>query len=466
MSFPRALGVYLHTLVRDLWYADSGPSPERIRGSAGIRVKGRAAPAVGSRAKQPKSLIAALGLVLALSGCSGSLFLDQDVTDYRFTSGKAGNDQLLLNILRARDNAPIHFSELSMIRGSVQMTAGAGATIPFGHGPLARNIFSPSVGWQTTPTFDLGTLDTQDFTKGIIGPIDLNAIKVFFNQGIDPRIALILFFSEYAEKGKTYHNNLSCDPNRPDLLGEGCRYNLYDYFGKINEFVLPDRTVRQNLYRPIRANVYVELRPVGPPSPIPNGQQKDLAGIDFKKFKLLPAYMGTDKGKPVQFYQLFSMSESKLALCDEGGNRLFAGRLADPRPCKHSEVVVPPWAPLGNGTSLSLRSPYEIMKYLGQVLQFQEERRALGENRCITLDPWDDRTCDTGDVLFQVNAPVGTPVVATEYGGVSYSVAMRACEIAAPCDHSLEVLAILSVLLNINKAAKDIPSTPAVQVLR
>jgi hypothetical protein len=113
--------------------------------------------------------------------------------------------------------------------------------------------------------------------------------------------------------------------------------------------------------------------------------------------------------------------------------------------------------------SLWVRSTYDMLEFLGQVLRFQEEK---GSNRCLTLDAA-DRRCDNGEVLFQVNAPGGRPVVATSYGGRPYTLSDRGCRInfEEPCDYSLQVLAILELLLNANKAAKDIIATPRVQVV-
>ena len=66
-----------------------------------------------------------------------------------------------------------------------------------------------------------------------------------------------------------------------------------------------------------------------------------------------------------------------------------------------------------------------------------------------------------------MNAPAGKPVVATRYGGRSYTLSDRGCRIdfEQRCYNSLQVLAILELLLNANKAAKDIIATPRVQVV-
>jgi hypothetical protein len=166
--------------------------------------------------------------------------------------------------------------------------------------------------------------------------------------------------------------------------------------------------------------------------------------------------------------QLFSISETRLAICYQEGYRLKP-LFDDPvgqEACEKSEVIAPSTSK--PGVALSIRSTYQILQFLGQVLRFQEEK---GNNRCLTLgadrDDPDQRRCDTGEVLFQVNAPVGRPVVATRYGGGWYALYERPCSrnFQDACDYSLQVLAILEILLNANKAATDIPSTPRVQVV-
>ena len=84
----------------------------------------------------------------------------------------------------------------------------------------------------------------------------------------------------------------------------------------------------------------------------------------------------------------------------------------------------------------------------------------------------------SGEVLFQVDAPVGTPVISTVYDGRSYALSDRNCEkiYQQPhyhqwegqplCDYSVQVLAILELLINENRAAKDIVATPSVRAVQ
>src|SRR5580704_3403168 len=159
-------------------------------------------------------LLAMLLLTLALYGCSASNVIDLYTADYRDTTATAGDAQLLLNILRAKDNLPIHFYDLSNIHGSIQWTATAGASVPFGpHTVLSPDSLAPSLAAQNNPSFDVGTSDTQDFTRGMLIPLDPRVVKALFDEGVDPRMMLLLFFSEYREpSGRVLLNTMACDP--------------------------------------------------------------------------------------------------------------------------------------------------------------------------------------------------------------------------------------------------------------
>jgi hypothetical protein len=391
-------------------------------------------------------------LAVSLGGCSASPIIDIHAAEYRETEASAGDAQLLQNILRAKDNLPIHFAELSNIHGSIQLTAGTTANIPFANlaGSTTPSLINPSVGAQTSPTFDVGTLDTQDFTKGILSEINPRIMKTLFDQGVDPRIIMLLFFSEYRNpRGERFLNNFACDRAYPVDIEHGCLNRVYGYLREIDGLI-----AAKGLPQQLQANVYVVLRPIGGQlTGVWNLKDNlgDLTKLDTTKYRLI--------GK-----QLFSISEPRLAICYERDHRLyplFDQNITGTESCTKNEVIVR--HPSRATFSLSIRSTYAMLEFLGQVLRFQEER---GNNRCLTLDP-NDRHCDSGEVLFQVNAPAGKPVVSTSYGGRWYSLFDRRCQLdfEQPCDYSLQVLAILELLLNANKAAKDIIATPRVQVV-
>jgi hypothetical protein len=402
-----------------------------------------------------------LMLTAALCGCSASNVIGLYAADYRDTTANAGDAQLLLNILRAKDNLPIHFYDLSNIHGSVQWTAGVGASDPFGvHSALDANLLTPSFSAQNNPSFDVGTSDTQDFTKGMLAQLDARVVKALFDEGVDPRIMLMLFFSEYREpSGKVLLNTMACDPStdgkRPDL---GCYNQVYAYLDEINN-VLELARVRSGIgprfKAKVRANVFNALTPVGGylAGAWNLGSLDQLRQLDDTKFKLVNQ-------------RLYSVSLPRLAVCYERAGTLVP-LFADLYPaaaCTDAQVIMSD-SPATRRPLLPLRSAYDIIQYLGQVLRFQQEYPK--PNECLTLDQH-KRGCDTGEVLFQVNAPVGRPVIGTRYGDSWFALSDRDCnkKQQEACDYSVQVLAVLELLLNENKKAQDLVATPRVLVVQ
>jgi hypothetical protein len=403
-------------------------------------------------------LLAGLLVALALCGCSGSKVIDLYTADYRDTTASAGDSQLLLNILRAKDGLPIHFYDLSLIHGSLQYTASAGASIPFDPSFSSTSAaVTPMLSAQNSPTFDVGTSDTQDFTRGILSKLDPQVVKELFTQGVDPRIMLLLFFSEYRGPGKVLLNTFACDPSKTGRHPEkGCYYQVYDYLsfidGRLDE-ARRNAGLSEHFLPKIQANIYSVLRPFGAPltGAWTVANFGDMRQLDPTKYRLINN-------------QLYSINTDNLAICYQAHgtlHSLFWEQYPDSA-CTGGDIIEPVTK---RTAGLSFRSTYDIIQYLGQVLKFQQE---ADTGECLVLDGADPRRCDSlGDVLFQVNAPVGTPVIGTRYADGWYALYDRQCSRrwGDPCDHSVQVLAILEMLINENKQAKDIISTPRVQVV-
>lgn len=415
-----------------------------------------------------------IGSSLVLSACTGANIIDADVSDFRNSFARASDEQILRNILRARDQVPLHFSELQSISATIQQTASLSTTAPFGprRGSTVRDTLTAAVGLQNNPQFSVGTLETQEFTKGILSPIEPKIIKQFVDRGIDPRIILILFFSEVQpavdlksnKEPKPLTNSFPC----MDFSLQRCSGSVLAYLKAVSKIANTG----------IRVNVYTELAPVGPPVHAKEGgagatanktqfAAKDVAGIDYSKFRLKSL-----KDVPDTF-QLYSVSAPKIAFCPEDEKKaattivpFFALKTTDKvrEECTKDEIVVPETpSPSLQRPKFEIRSVYQMIQYLGQILAYQDY--FADSNSCILL-PGNYGSCETGGVLFQVNSSRGTPVISTPYGGRHYFVVDGSCQRASPCDHSTQVLDILAVLLNTNKVAKDIPNPAVVQVVQ
>jgi hypothetical protein len=149
-------------------------------------------------------------LCLFLAECTGAPIVGADVSDYRGTFSTTSDEQLLVSILKARDRAPLHFTELQSLGASIQLTSSLQATDPIGplNGSTTRASLQGTIGAQNNPTFSLSTLETQGFTKGLLSPVDATLIKQFLDEGVDARLIFLLFFSSITtEDGNVYNNN-------------------------------------------------------------------------------------------------------------------------------------------------------------------------------------------------------------------------------------------------------------------
>jgi hypothetical protein len=142
--------------------------------------------------------LAACVAAIALFGCSvpATVIRNQSVS-YDDAIEDTTNELLLLNILRAKDKAPLHFDTIPAIHESLQANAQLQAAIPFGalNKSTARDTATPALGVQVAPSFEIDHLITKDFAMGIASPIDAKFVKYWLDRGLDRRIILLLFFS-------------------------------------------------------------------------------------------------------------------------------------------------------------------------------------------------------------------------------------------------------------------------------
>jgi len=138
-----------------------------------------------------------LGLTAALSGCITSGEIKSDTMSFDDVIEDTTNKLLLLNVLRARDKAPLHFADIPVIRESMQESLTLGGTRVYGPvpGTTLRNSTFLNGFVSKSPSFEVNHLDSKDFVTGISSPIDVKFVKYWLDRGLDRRIVLLLFFS-------------------------------------------------------------------------------------------------------------------------------------------------------------------------------------------------------------------------------------------------------------------------------
>lgn len=103
--------------------------------------------------------------------------------DYNRAIADARNQMILLNIVRASNREPMHFTAMSSVEATLSVGAEAGTGFEFAKGPAAA--YSPSITLSSSyaPTFTVVPLNTNDFATGILRPASSAGIKLFLSQG-------------------------------------------------------------------------------------------------------------------------------------------------------------------------------------------------------------------------------------------------------------------------------------------
>jgi len=406
-------------------------------------------------------------LLLALAGCALGQPIAQQAIDYNHAVETAANSLLVTNILRARDEQPLHFTAMPQIRGSLSVGLGQpGVGLPIAG---SQQGLSLGLSGANSPSFDVSALDTQDFIRGLLDPLELGVLRYYFDRGYPDPMLLMLLFSAVTDPttGQRLHNDPRCWLNRPDCPGG------------LGTAAAVRASLDASLARGRPAfNTYLALIPLG--APLTGAQVAEngvLPLVAEGKLRLVP--------RPGGRFQLYR-TESRTATCYRVAFRgtmvLTPSGMTDPvvlargnsPVCTQDEIVeVPGAAPhpeLARAQQIHIRSVQEIIHFLGTLLKVQADlpRQADGSPTCIRVDLSPDRSRQS--CLFQlVPGPGGDGAVTVEQAGRPWHVPpfRDPGQPGRPLgDYSMRVLALLSDLVNLKKSSTAIPSTRAVQIVR
>ncbi len=406
-------------------------------------------------------------LLLALAGCALGQPIAQQAVDYNHAVETAANSLLVTNILRARDEQPLHFTAMPQIRGSLSVGLGQpGVGLPIAG---SQQGLSLGLSGANSPSFDVSALDTQDFIRGLLDPLELGVLRYYFDRGYPDPMLLMLLFSAVTDPttGQRLHNDPRCWLNRPDCPGG------------LGTAAAVRASLDASLARGRPAfNTYLALIPLG--APLTGAQVAEngvLPLVAEGKLRLVPGPGGR--------FQLFR-TESRTATCYRvpfrGGQVLVPSGTTDPAVlargnspvCTQDEVVETPRAvphpELARAQQVHIRSVQEIIHFLGTLVKVQADlpRQPDGSATCIPFDLSPDHSRQS--CLFQLVPGRGDAgSVTVEHAGRPWHVPpfRDPGQGGRPRgDYSMRVLALLSDLVNLKKSSTAIPATRAVQVVR
>ncbi|MEW6247441.1 MAG: hypothetical protein AB1555_12150 [Nitrospirota bacterium] len=168
----------------------------------------------------------------ALSGCLSPVAMHRAVLEYDHTVSQVESEMLLLNIARARQGLPVHFTAVSNVAATFDFrtNAGVGAQL-FNRGgtDITRNFYTLNLGASVAenPTVSIIPIQGEEFTRRILTPMDETKFEFLISQGVEPAIVLRLMARGIGieQDGKrTFLLNL---PHRPEEYAEFRRRVLH-----------------------------------------------------------------------------------------------------------------------------------------------------------------------------------------------------------------------------------------------
>ena len=145
--------------------------------------------------------LAGIFFSLALTGCLSPITLNRAVTTYDEAITDATSKQLLINIARAHQHQPIHFTGVSNIAATFDFRVSAGAT-PALTGEASRGlmpIFGGSVA--ENPTISIVPIEGEEFTQRLLTPFQGTKFLLLLRQRYDIDLLLRLMAQELRMTG-------------------------------------------------------------------------------------------------------------------------------------------------------------------------------------------------------------------------------------------------------------------------
>ena len=168
-----------------------------------------------------------LSLCLSLWGCgAASSLIKSDTLAFNDVIEDTTNKFLVLNTLRARDKAPLHFADIPLLRESIEQTASLSYLNLLGPrvSTQPRDSLTLGAGIRMSPSFEVNHLQSKDFNTGIV----FSMIDIVCNSTPVVRIVPTL-------------EPLSKNPNRAEIID---LFTHEQYFWPFYQNYVPDHFQR------------------------------------------------------------------------------------------------------------------------------------------------------------------------------------------------------------------------------
>ena len=151
-----------------------------------------------------------LSVLSVLQGCVSPAALDTAVIAYDKATTETLSKQLLLNIARAHQQQPMHFTGVSNIAATFNFQFNAGVTpaLTGNSGALLAPVFGGSIS--ENPTISIVPMEGEEFTRRLLTPLQETKLTMLLRQGADVDLILRFLVDELrinnGDEDKIYQN--------------------------------------------------------------------------------------------------------------------------------------------------------------------------------------------------------------------------------------------------------------------
>jgi len=371
----------------------------------------------------------------AIMGCA-RVELSLNAGGYNKALAVAGNKEVLLNAVRASRGYPLHFTGIGDFTGqSVFSSAKIMGSIPFVRDTTLAHTLTPSVSVQGNfSSLNISSINSKEFAKGLITPMQIGDFTIYWNSPEwDREFITMMMISRYV----VHQNDHS-------LIENNYRNRCY----------APQSSREEQLCRQIKKNIRSCGRIKSQRNRIAVREGElfiyDNDPYDVCKFKLFQSFRwkielaqlklipnrDAQLDKIVSFTGIFSIRSAPRSAAKAESREIGVNNVTDKT--------------LGAESFFSLRSPGDMIQYVGKLISVQLRRRTP-YTPMIRLD--------SGEFvpLFKINRAGegdGSVAVGVSFEGERLQVPDTGFDRRRQ-HQSLQVLAIINQLLTL-KTSRDL----------
>ena len=141
-------------------------------------------------------VLAIAALALTMGGCASSIPFDRGVLAYDRATAAIISKELLLNIARAHQNQPMHFTAISNITATYRLTFSGGVTPALTGSTGFLAVPFVSAGREESPTLSIVPMQGDEFTQRLLTPFREDRVTMLLDQGYDVDAVLRLMSAE------------------------------------------------------------------------------------------------------------------------------------------------------------------------------------------------------------------------------------------------------------------------------